>query len=49
MTIRESVVERTGSRLVDRWRVRYINPEAMDTETRHWTRLGARLSRWFWR
>lgn len=44
---RTYVIERTGERF-DRWRVRYITVEGIDTETRHISRLGARFSRWLW-
>jgi hypothetical protein len=40
-------IESTGERL-ERWRVRYVSDEGMDTETRHVTRIGARFSRWLW-
>jgi len=51
VTRTSGIVERTGNHLMLRWRVRYPgSPDGgMDTESLHFTRLGARLSRWVWR
>lgn len=40
-------IQRTGDR-VFRWRVAYESDEGMGTETLHFTRLGALVSRWVW-